>query len=601
MSSFKKISKAIFASMLLASIASSSMLSVSAADMINSASEIKNHFIGVVGSFNGWTDDIQLMDKDNDGIYEGLVQIPEVTEDMFINWYVDDVFTGEQYLQFKVRLDEDWTDSWGSYEPIYDRTWNSQSCVPVKEAVVGQPLSFIVRFDTRSVDPAALENPESDAQYGDEPVWYLPVSYEITTEIPEEISYFVSKDGTVSFNKYNGYAKNYTIPSTIEGKPVTEIGGSAFSGCLSLEEVTIPDTVKTIGEFAFSDCQNLKKVKMSKNVKEITRSTFNSCYKLEEIDLPYGLVSIGESAFADNRSLKHITIPKTVKYIGEQAFFGNGYLESIVLPDSVESIGKGAFTYCFCLESVRISNKMTSIPENAFFACVSLKGITIPSSVKSIGDGAFTSCDNMSIGGSKGSYAEKYAAANNIPFFTGYTNVSAISTNEMIIGGKFNVEASAVLGQGDYTYAVLYKKKADTKWTVKQNYSNNTYVEIKPFKATDYDVCVKVKDSKGTIVKKYFTVKVNAKLQNKSTISATSIKKGNTVTVSGVATGGIGNYEYGVLYKNSVDKKWTVKQGYTDNANIKIKPARTGEYQICIKIKDETGTIEKKYFYVTVK
>ena len=207
----------------------------------------------------------------------------------------------------------------------------------------------------------------------------------------------------------------------------------------------------------------------------------------------------------------------------------------------------------------------------------------------------------MSVGGSKGSYAQTYASKNNIPFFTGYTNVSAISTNEMIIGGKFNVEASAVLGQGDYTYAVLYKKKADTKWTVKQNYSNNTYVEIKPFKATDYDVCVKVKDSKGTIVKKYFTVKVNAKLQNKSTISATSIKKGNTVTVSGVATGGIGNYEYGVLYKNSVDKKWTVKQGYTDNANIKIKPARTGEYQICIKIKDETGTIEKKYFYVTVK
>lgn len=104
-------------------------------------------------------------------------------------------------------------------------------------------------------------------------MWYLPVSYEITTEIPEEISYFVNKDGTVSFNQYNVYAKNYTIPSTIEGKPVTEIGGSAFSGCLSLEEVTIPDTVKTIGEFAFLDCQNLKKVKMSKNVKEITRST----------------------------------------------------------------------------------------------------------------------------------------------------------------------------------------------------------------------------------------------------------------------------------------------------------------------------------------
>ena len=57
---------------------------------------------------------------------------------------------------------------------------------------------------------------------------------------------------------------------------------------------------------------------------------------------------------------------------------------------------------------------------------------------------------------------------------------------------------------------MLYKQSSKTKWTVKQDFSENTTVEIKPAAATDYDVCVKVKDKDGTIEKKYFSVNVNA-------------------------------------------------------------------------------------------
>ena len=102
----------------------------------------------------------------------------------------------------------------------------------------------------------------------------------------------------------------------------------------------------------------------------------------------------------------------------------------------------------------------------------------------------------------KGSYAETYAKRNNIPF------VSAISSDEIALGGTVTVNAKAVNCTSNYTYAVLYKKKSENKWTVKQNYSTNDTVVIKPAKATDYDSCGKVKDTNGTIVKKYFTVNV---------------------------------------------------------------------------------------------
>ena len=181
------------------------------------------------------------------------------------------------------------------------------------------------------------------------------------------------------------------------------------------------------------------------------------------------------------------------------------------------------------------------------------------------------------------------------------SNTSTISTNNIVLGNTFAVMGDSYGGEGNHYYAVLYKKKSDKKWTVKQNYSSDNYVVIKPAKATDYDVCVKVKDDNGDIVKKFFTVKVNPKLANTSMISDTTIKKGNTVTLEGSATGGMGKYQYAVLYKKKSESKWTVRQNYKENNEIIVRPYMATGYDICIKVKDEMGTVAKKYFDVTVK
>ena len=131
---------------------------VSVSAEISKVSDIPSHTVGVVGSFNDWKDDVPLTDDDGDGLYEGIVTVDEVTEDMIINWSIDDVIQPEKYLQFKVRLDGKWTDSWGYYEPIHERCWNCQSNVPVKEAVIGKSLKFKVYFDTKNLNPAVFNN-----------------------------------------------------------------------------------------------------------------------------------------------------------------------------------------------------------------------------------------------------------------------------------------------------------------------------------------------------------------------------------------------------------------------------------------------------------
>ena len=84
-------------------------------------------------------------------------------------------------------------------------------------------------------------------------------------------------------------------------------------------------------------------------------------------------------------------------------------------------------------------------------------------------------------------------------------NTSYIESESISLGSSVMMHGSATGGAGDYTYAVLYKKTTDTSWVTKQNFTTNTTVTVKPSNVAAYDLCVKVKDADGTIVKKFFT------------------------------------------------------------------------------------------------
>ena len=113
------------------------------------------------------------------------------------------------------------------------------------------------------------------------------------------------------------------------------------------------------------------------------------------LTIPDSVTSIGNYAFLDCTGLTSVTIPDSVTSIGYRAFAYCRGLTSVTIPDSVTNIGNYAFYGCTSLTSVIIGNSVTNIGNYAFLDCTGLTSITIPDSVTSIGEGAFCNCDNL--------------------------------------------------------------------------------------------------------------------------------------------------------------------------------------------------------------
>ena len=179
-------------------------------------------------------------------------------------------------------------------------------------------------------------------------------------------------------------------------------------------------------------------------------------------------------------------------------------------------------------------------------------------------------------------------------------NQSTISKNSTSVGGSIIVTAKASGGSGGYKYAVSYKKSTDSSWSEVSGYSTTNSVTVKIPSAGSYTIRVHVKDSKGTIKNKDFNVTINAALANTSKVSATSITKGKTVTVTCASTGGTGTKKYAVWYKLSSASSWTKVQDYSTTTTAKVTPSATGKYTVRVAVKDGEGTIKNKDFTVTI-
>ncbi len=181
-------------------------------------------------------------------------------------------------------------------------------------------------------------------------------------------------------------------------------------------------------------------------------------------------------------------------------------------------------------------------------------------------------------------------------------NTSELVSDKIVLGEYARLKCSASGGTEPYAYAVYYCTENADKWKAKQTFSSNTSVKFKPAEPGIYNVCVKVRDGRKVISKKYFTLEVCKKeIVNTSGLVSNEINLGESVDIICSAKGGQAPYQYAVYYSSSDDTSWKAGQSFSDNAKVTFRPKKALNYNICVKVKDKNNTVAKKYFTVTVR
>jgi hypothetical protein len=215
-----------------------------------------------------------------------------------------------------------------------------------------------------------------------------------------------------------------SIPEGVE-----KIGSRAYAGCKAIDELTLPKTITSIGfysfgncvgmeslvilpnsktgfkvtvdERAFSGCTSLEKISLSGNVTSLGNGVFSGCTALEQMEIPEGVTSIGDQAFSGCTALESLMLPESLTSMGYR-MIENTAVKSITIPKNVSSCGSyginGPLANCKTLTMVVFEEGMTTIPA---YVCASydytsyITTVTIPSTVTSIGNKAFYNCNNL--------------------------------------------------------------------------------------------------------------------------------------------------------------------------------------------------------------
>ncbi|MBO5777863.1 MAG: leucine-rich repeat domain-containing protein [Clostridia bacterium] len=226
----------------------------------------------------------------------------------------------------------------------------------------------------------------------------------------------------------SGPLENYSdrLVNVYIDNSVNSIGDYAFEDCEGLESIDIPDSVLTIGYRAFRNCTSLTSITIPNGVMIIENGAFYGCDSLKSVTFGENsqLTDIWSEAFSDCDSLTSIVIPNSVTEIGDEAFYGCMNLTNITIPNSVTDIGNEVFSGCSKLiyniydngkylgnetnpylvfvkatstsiTSCEIHDSCRFVMGGAFTFCDSLISVAIGNSVTTIGDGAFAGCSGL--------------------------------------------------------------------------------------------------------------------------------------------------------------------------------------------------------------
>lgn len=194
------------------------------------------------------------------------------------------------------------------------------------------------------------------------------------------------------------------LPSQLQG-----IGESSFLNCYNLNDVSFPGTLKTIGRYAFYNCTSLTSINLPEGLTDIYYQAFycdeggyydnNGNWRqrsgsIRELSLPSTLRTLGEYAFANQKNLKEIRIADGLTVIGNSAFSSCTSLSELQLPTTLKNIDSYAFNNCSSLKKVELYEGLTSVGYYAFGNCSSLQEVILPSTLQSV-DYTFADCGKL--------------------------------------------------------------------------------------------------------------------------------------------------------------------------------------------------------------
>ena len=192
-------------------------------------------------------------------------------------------------------------------------------------------------------------------------------------------------------------------------------------------EFFVPDTVKTIGDFAFYGTKALESINIPDSVTNIGTDAFGECSGLKEVVIPDSVTSMGEAVFYKCTSLEKVKLSVNITSPNPAVFQYCSSLKEVVLPESMKFISFFMFSYCKEITNIVLPDTLTSVLGSAFQNCDNLKNITVPKNVTTIQDYAlgyyydeqsatYKKYDDFTISGYAGSKAQEYAEANGIRF-----------------------------------------------------------------------------------------------------------------------------------------------------------------------------------------
>lgn len=262
--------------------------------------------------------------------------------------------------------------------------------------------SYAIHKGTRVICDGAFDNqcigqlliPSSVVSIGDNPFasdsYYHDNKIAIKNQSPHYIvkgDALYTKDGSTIVS-YWGKRKQFKIPDH-----VIHVANGCFSNAKNLENIVVPQGVKSIGCKAFEDCYSLKSLDLPKSVNYIGEFAFWGCEALEEI-WSLGSVRTIEPNTFKGCNLKHVHFPSNLVSIKDNAFKSNSELKNIDLPDTLETIGKHAFAYCHNLERVNLGESVKYIGDFCFYGCA-IQEVRMPSSLTDLGIRPFDKVTNI--------------------------------------------------------------------------------------------------------------------------------------------------------------------------------------------------------------